>query len=309
MEITRLSDLRPRFIWDIIDDAFDLYRERFTLLLGVSAVLFIPEALLADFCYDAWARPIVNSGDRYNIYALIFFFVALPLAALMGTVRMGVVAAIVDAQMHGRAITTIGAAYRAAMKRGASLIGVGLLCALLTVLLTCIGFGIGGLWVTIVASFIAPAVVIEQRRPIGALKRSYALAASDQNRILGVLFLLGSILLVLTLGFGELTSLAMRLVPVGDATAAMRETQTELTRQGVSGLVQMTLQPLVAVAVTLLYFDLRVRRQGIDLAAQAEEHGVALAADPFGDANSDRVVREQQRRRGRPAKPRGKALT
>lgn len=299
MDINRLSELRPRFLWDIVDDAFDLYRERFTMLLGVGAVLSIPSLLLTDLSYDLWIRPIVNTSDRFGIWGLFLLFLWLPVEAVLATFRMGAVAAVVDAQLHGRPLTTIGTAYRATMRHWASLLGVGALAALIAILLTCLSFGIGTIWFAVVAAFIAPAVVLENRRPIGALKRSRALAGSDQGRVFGAIVLLGGITLCLSLGMEIIVQLVFQLIPMGDTTAALRETQKSLTDQAVVGLIGIALQPLLSIALTLLYFDLRVRRQGIDLAAQAEEHGVALAPDPFGDVNSDRVVLDQLRKRKR----------
>ena len=42
----------------------------------------------------------------------------------------------------------------------------------------------------------------------------------------------------------------------------------------------LLLSPLNAVAVTLIYFDTRVRKEGLDIVALAEESGVALAEVP-----------------------------
>ena len=311
MDINRLSDLRPRFLWDIVDDAFDLYRERFTLLLGVGAVLSIPSLLLTDLSYDLWIRPIVNTSDRFGTETLFFLFLWMPVEVVLATFRMGAIAAVVDSQLHGRPLTTIGAAYRVAMRHWASLLGVGVLTAITAVLATCFSLGIGTIWFAVVAAFIAPAVVVESRRPIGALKRSHALAGSDQGRVFGALVLLGGIILALSLGMRVITELVFALVPLGDAPSALRETQKSLADQAFTGLIGVALQPLLSIALTLLYFDLRVRRQGIDLAAQAEDHGVALAPDPFGDINSDRVVLDQQRkrRRGERKSRRGGAVT
>ena len=44
----------------------------------------------------------------------------------------------------------------------------------------------------------------------------------------------------------------------------------------------LLLLPLPAIATTLLYYDLRVRREGLDVEAEAAAWGVPLAPDPFG---------------------------
>jgi hypothetical protein len=42
VEISTLADLRPRTVWEIVDDAFDLYRERFALFASLAATVYVP---------------------------------------------------------------------------------------------------------------------------------------------------------------------------------------------------------------------------------------------------------------------------
>ena len=77
------------------------------------------------------------------------------------------------------------------------------------------------------------------------------------------------------------------------------EAQKFIVEQAAGGLTFLIAEPLIGIALTLLYFDLRVRREGIDLASEAIEKNITLAQDPFGDLPSARVVRQQnQARRG-----------
>ena len=53
----------------------------------------------------------------------------------------------------------------------------------------------------------------------------------------------------------------------------------------------MLFAPLYGIAITLLYFDIRVRREGLDIVALAERIEHPLAPDPFGDMTSEQARR------------------
>jgi hypothetical protein len=78
----------------------------------------------------------------------------------------------------------------------------------------------------------------------------------------------------------------------------MRETQEQLLSQAMQSVAGLLIAPVQGIALTLLYFDLRVRREGLDIVAQATEQGYRLAPDPFGDISSEHALRRSRRRRG-----------
>ena len=51
--------------------------------------------------------------------------------------------------------------------------------------------------------------------------------------------------------------------------------------------------PLEGIARSLLYFDIRVRREGLDVVAQAIEQDYPLLDDPFGDITSEEARQRQ----------------
>ena len=295
MDITRLADLRPRFVWDIVDDAFDLYRERFALFLGVTAVAYVP-ALLLDGWISSVTTRSVGTSDVVSATFLSTIFLSWPIQVIASTFQIAAVAVVVDGQIRGTPIPNTGAAYGPVIQRSGALLCVAALIAVLSSLGVITAF-ILSLYIAIYSAFTALILVLE-RRPIGnAFKRSFALAGSDRARVFGVLVLIGFLTLILMGGVTAVVGLAFSMTPHGAADAASREQQTSLMMKSANGIITILLKPIGAIALTLLYFDLRVRREGIDLAAQAKERSVELAADPFGDLSSTRVVRDQQRGR------------
>jgi hypothetical protein len=88
---------------------------------------------------------------------------------------------------------------------------------------------------------------------------------------------------LLTFGITGLVELGALLIPQG-GDAAAQELRKFIVNQVIGALVGVLLAPLLPLAATLLYYDLRVRREGFDIAARAAEIGFPLAPDPFGDA-------------------------
>ena len=106
-----------------------------------------------------------------------------------------------------------------------------------------------------------PAVVTLE--PIGAfaaLGRAWRLAGGFRWRIPGLFLLLAVIQVALSALFGLLL-----IGPLVASAAAGR-----VASAIVSGLVTIAWEPLPWATVTLLYFDLRVRKEGLDLQLAAE---------------------------------------
>jgi hypothetical protein len=64
----------------------------------------------------------------------------------------------------------------------------------------------------------------------------------------------------------------------GDVAA--RQMREFAVKQAAESLGDILIAPLAPIAVTLLYYDLRVRREGLDIEAQAAVIGYPLAPDP-----------------------------
>ena len=116
------------------------------------------------------------------------------------------------------------------------------------------------------------AVIVEGLRPLDALKRSFLLVRDSWSRVFGIglvlLLVLMGLALVLAIPFGMASALA---APEGASTVG----DVFLFLAGVT--VSIVVPPVASIATTLLYFDLRVRKEKYDTEALSRELGVVTA--------------------------------
>jgi len=136
-------------------------------------------------------------------------------------------------------------------------------------------------WLWVSWSLAAPAYILEGISVVGALRRSFRLVRSQRWRVFGILllsFLITTVLaMILTVPFtiGG-TVLASTL---GAPGGSMLPT---LVITAIGTIIATTVtEPFRAGVVGLLYFDQRIRREGLDLElAQAAETGSGWGATP-----------------------------
>lgn len=306
MRVRGLSQLRPRTVWDVLDDAFDLYRERFAVFAGIAAVVLVPGYL----ALIPWITSItVASADRASsspdgLLGILFGRTALlfPIFGLAFVIFGGATAAAVDDHLADRP-TSLAAAYRRVFRRFWPLLGaaciVQLLCFFAAALTFCL-LGLGALAVIVLYAFVPQAVVLEANGAAQAGKRSRELVQSgNADKVLGLLLVLSLMSVFLSFGISSILQTVLALIP-GPGDVAARELRNALLSQSVSTVVSILLAPLAPIATTLLYYDVRVRREGLDMEAQAAAIGYPLAPDPFGGIPSE-VARRQAAQAARSA--------
>jgi hypothetical protein len=148
---------------------------------------------------------------------------------------------------------------------------------------------IGTLYAVAVLAFVPQTVLLEGRGVGSAFRRSQDLARNDWGRILGVILLTGLVTSLLSFGLGAMIAIAFEILPAGGDSAA-QVTQEQLLNQAAQSVAGLLIGPLHGIALTLLYFDVRVRREGLDLVATAADQGYPLAPDPFGDVSSESAL-------------------
>ncbi|HEV8054345.1 MAG TPA: hypothetical protein VGP30_05920 [Candidatus Limnocylindrales bacterium] len=101
------------------------------------------------------------------------------------------------------------------------------------------------------------AVAVERMGPLGALIRSWRLTAGAAWRTFGVVVVATLITAVLGGLVSELLGLTLADLVFGEASE-----QALAMRTGISAVVAIAFAPILPVAVTVLYFDRRVRAEG-----------------------------------------------
>ena len=230
--------------------------------------------------------------------------VSVVLAFIVDTVLTGLLTVVIGRSVLGHKVTA-GEAWRIARPRMAALIGATLLIPLILVGLWAVyaivlvilavlhapGALIGGLaalsavagiiltiWFTIMFRMAGPAVVLEREGPARALARSWRLVRGSFWRVLGITLLAGLIVVVtagvLQIPFGLIAAMA------GGGNSLLPGTGGNVTGiliSAVGGVVAGAVaRPISAGVAVLLYVDLRMRREGLDLVLQTAAGGGSM---------------------------------
>jgi uncharacterized protein YggT (Ycf19 family) len=159
-----------------------------------------------------------------------------------------------------------------ALRRAGPLLWLGILYGLAIVggLLLLI---VGAVWLYVAFAFAIPVLFVEGLRGTKALGRSFALVKGRWWRTFGVL----------TVGFllGTFVSSLVQGVFVAGIFAGSDNDALVLVLSTIAGIVGLAIStPFQAAIVTVVYFDLRVRKEGFDLELLARE----MAGDRSGAA-------------------------
>ena len=238
--MSTLAHTRSRSPTEIVDATFQFYKAHAGDLLVLCALLTVPPMLLEALTpapYDKVMSVVTN---------------------VMLMASQGAIAVLVAAALEEDSALTAGEVLRQFGSRMGSVIVVAIMSGIL-MMLGLVLLVIPGIIAAIWFAVSTPVAAIEGRRNSDALGRSRDLTRGHFWHVLLTMLLSWIIFFALVLG----GSLALGLVL---AMVGLPERLIEL----VSGIVLVPLFPLVGVATALLYFDLRIRREGADMFALAD---------------------------------------
>ena len=140
------------------------------------------------------------------------------------------------------------------------------------------------LWVRL--SLALPAVVLERLSPWQAIRRSWQLSQGSFWRLFGILGLTGIVVLVatyvLTIPFAILGGVAGGAGSLGMFGAATTTSAAALIITAIGSILAATVtRPISAGVNVLLYVDLRMRREGLDLTLRNAAESQTLTGDEF----------------------------
>ncbi len=139
-------------------------------------------------------------------------------------------------------------------------------------------------WISVMFSMAAPAVVLERQGPALALGRSWRLVRGSFWRVFGILLLAAIIVAIVGTVLQVPFSLAEALAggSAGIFGAAASRSVAAIIIGGVGSIVGGAVsRPVSAGVVVLLYLDLRMRKEGLDLALQNAATGQQMTGDEF----------------------------
>jgi hypothetical protein len=280
VEAGAVPELRPLSIGEILDVAIKIYLRNawtlFRVVLFVVAPVEVVSALILASAPSS-GTGIDTTGDTATIssHDLTLYLSAFAAVTLLGIVANTIATgacfkAVADAYLGEQ--PTWRTSFRFAFARLHSILWI----TVLSGILTAIGFVfciIPGIYLWIAFAVAVPVLLTEGVKGSKALGRSRQLVSGRWWGTFGVV-LLGTLLAGLVSGaIGALAGVAGGSVDADSVTGFLVNS--------VSGtLGSMISTPFTAAFVTVLYFDLRVRKEGFDLQLLAERIG--LTAPPEG---------------------------
>jgi len=284
-------ELRPRGVGDILDVAIKICRARFGDLIKAVAVVVIPVSIISAVTLllvmpaeDPFGRlsdpefaESVTSSEQLLaevdggavallVGGILLAGVLTALAAQLATAATFKIVARTYLGLPQDWKDSVGYAGRKFWPIVWLQIVYGLLLALAFMAFIVPGFYFAVAWAVAI-----PALLFEDVRGRGALGRSRELLRGRWWPALGLLVVVTAVTGIVS---AVITQLLLAVSPAnGDAADAIAE--------GLAGSVGSTLTvPFAATAITVLFFDALVRKEGFDTAELAESMGVGPAEDP-----------------------------
>ena len=258
--------LRPMTIGDILDRSVQLYRNNLTKFIGIILLIKGPYLILENF--------LIASIESYTIETSQVPTTALLLVKLLEPlfivpILMAAMTMAMSELFLGRDIS-VTEAYRKILKRFFPLLGTILLSGIIIVL----GFMllvIPGVLLWIWFAFIPQTVVIDGEGGVSAMKRSKYLVKGFFGK---TFVLLALIFVAISLITGIISYSITRFLPIFNQ-------YSNALGAGAANVISVLLEPFRIAAMTLLYYDFRIRKEGFDLEIMAAE----LEADIDDDYN------------------------
>lgn len=289
-----MADIRPMNFGEILDGSLVMYRRYFGLFFKLAAVVLAVPVVLLVYVSARWQGAFLTRSQDPTaalstlawLFPIIIFYYLASLVLTAGTVRI-----ISDAYL-GRT-PRLQDALSLGLSKMWGLVGIGLgkfvilfLCtmavgivivvlAALAKALGAVGVlmiivaGVAGVWFVVFAlcgyGVTTPVVVLEDLgSAFDAFRRSWELTRGFRGKVFG----LGAVAFLL---FSALPNWIIQ-VPV---------MLTRLTMPGLSialgalaTIVPVILAPAIAAVITLMYYDLRVRREAFDLQVLGQQLGI-----------------------------------
>ena len=256
--------LRPLEIGDMLDETFRMYRRHFLLFAGISLLLAVPSAALYGLAF-AWfsvALRDTTGTDLSYLTPLIAtagagFLVTL---AILPFTNAAVMYAACESAL-GRPVT-LGGVFSGILRRYFPLLGYWLLFTVTGLLaaLLCVAPLVLWVWVFVGWIIVTPAMFIENISLGAAMRRSWQLVRGRWWRTFLVLFLMLIVWYVARLALDAFLQLGQFLLAIVLSPFIV----AGVTLAGAE-LVSALVSPVLQILIVLIYFDLRVRREALDL--------------------------------------------
>ncbi|NJL95624.1 MAG: hypothetical protein HC915_18790 [Anaerolineae bacterium] len=294
-----MERLRPQRVIEVLDHTFRVYRANFLTFVALVAVISVPLNLISYLVQSAESRSEVfitttdtfgNTTTEFNDSAFTGSIVVLLVSVVAGFLQIVVVNAVItqiaSENLLGRqrsVIEALGDVAGRLLPLGLALVLLGIVAGIgffffgvigLLCLLPLLGLPMV-LYFSLVAYFFLVPVMVLERVSFGqGMSRAMALGKARFWQTFG--FAVG-VALITTVANFALTVVGALLS--GAAGAGLEDlTQTNPVSTALNTLVSVLIAPVLPIGLTLMYYDTRMRVEGLDLSLQLLPEAMARPA-------------------------------
>jgi hypothetical protein len=266
-------------VGDVLDRGVRLFIARLPLLFGINFIVMIPVfafSILQPFLLKSLVESAQSGRSPVAAFgallggaggATLLYMLVLPIAVaatLTVTIR----------EYLGQTVS-VGDALGTAFRRFPALLGTGFIVWLLT-LLGFMACCIPGIYVSVIYLFASQVVIAESTAGMTALNRSNSLVSGHWWRIFAVnalIFLISAVVQAMVLFPLGMLLPAQETVMTQSGPTFIFNTHNQIIHALVQIPFQVAFQAFHAVCTTLLYLDMRIRKEGLDLQIAAQQMG------------------------------------
>jgi hypothetical protein len=259
------ADLRPMTLGEVLDRTFTLYREHFLLFVGIAALpnlvmlLFRFGALLFMRATAAGAAPKFSSPGMLGGIVAGAFGSAILLMILVGITQAATISAVSELFL-GRE-TNVRDAYSNAKGHILTVIGIMILTGLAT-FIGLIFLIIPGIYLACRLAVSVPVSVVESDSPVSSMERSMELTKGYA----GQMFLLFLLVVALTYVMAIILQFPVMFFTITAAMAKHEVSTGVMAYSYIADFVsQAVVGPIGTISAALMYYNLRVRKEGFDI--------------------------------------------
>lgn len=280
--------LEPLGIGELLDRAVRLYRNNFLKYIGIVAIVQIPltliQLLTSYLMLSSSSEIIYGETDILGTYAAglggTVIIAILSFILIQGVAIATLTRSISDSYLGQPqdVITTLKSIGPLWPRILLALLGIGFLAIGIVIwtLVPCAGWltGLGMLFfiTTVMTPMVAPIIVIEKRGASSAIRRAWELVRRRFWWVLGFMLLLTLFAqLIITVPTTLINLIVSSLTSGSSDLMASYSLAQLISETTVSLATSLIYLPFRLVAVTLLYFDIRIRTEGFDLTILAQQ--------------------------------------
>src|SRR5262245_17322937 len=252
METTSMPRFEALTTGALLDRAVRLYANNFALLLGITAVAYVPfYVIMLLFQSSMSLSPHDENAPWAAILYLIVFIVlwtsiAFPIAGGAATYA-------ISERYLGNQVTI-----QAALRRGLAnfwSVSIAQITVSVRVVIGLLLFLVPGILWWLSYSVVVPTILVEGQKALPSLRRSRELMKGQRGKAFAIVIVLVLLAGLSAAGAGSVSTFLFSTDSAGGA----------VLYAAINNLMSIFLAPLGIVATILLYYDMRIRKEGFDL--------------------------------------------